>query len=175
MKIKIPKELLAPTESRRYDGTEKAYALQRGPVSFEFKSGVKWYVDITNTGGAFLVLGKVSGSALCQCSRCLEDAEIEVTGDIEGYYLLPGTEDIPSDLDSDEYVRLDANLTIDTEPLISSALLLELPHTPVCSEGCKGLCPKCGSNLNNNPCNCDTSEDDMSANPFAVLKDFDFS
>jgi len=32
--------------------------------------------------------------------------------------------------------------------------VLSLPMKPLCSEGCKGLCPVCGTNLNRNTCDC---------------------
>ena len=63
--------------------------------------------------------------------------------------------------------------TIDLVPLVEQALLLELPLVPLCDDDCRGLCPRCGANLNEGPCQCGdgpTGED----NPFAALKDFKF-
>jgi uncharacterized protein len=44
---------------------------------------------------------------------------------------------------------------IDLDPIVREQLLLALPSYPVCSEGCKGLCPVCGGNLNERECGCD--------------------
>ncbi len=50
--------------------------------------------------------------------------------------------------------------TIDLDPVLREAVLLALPPYPVCSDGCKGLCPVCGANLNERDCGCDRSVPD---------------
>jgi uncharacterized protein len=56
---------------------------------------------------------------------------------------------------------------IDLEPLLREYLLLEIPISPLCRPDCKGLCPICGNNLNENQCN----HDDDSGDPrFSSLK-----
>jgi uncharacterized protein len=44
---------------------------------------------------------------------------------------------------------------IDLDPLVREQLVLALPAYPVCREDCKGLCPVCGTNLNERECGCD--------------------
>jgi uncharacterized protein len=44
---------------------------------------------------------------------------------------------------------------IDLDPVVREQLALALPHYPLCREGCKGLCPACGQNLNEKECGCD--------------------
>ena len=44
---------------------------------------------------------------------------------------------------------------IDLDPILREQVLLALPGYPVCAEGCKGLCPACGQNLNDKECGCD--------------------
>ena len=43
---------------------------------------------------------------------------------------------------------------IDLTPLVHEQALLALPTRPLCTEGCRGLCPRCGTNLNAGPCGC---------------------
>ncbi|MER3452668.1 MAG: metal-binding protein [Acidimicrobiia bacterium] len=43
---------------------------------------------------------------------------------------------------------------VDFEPLAREAVLLELPQAPLCTEACRGLCPRCGADLNEGPCGC---------------------
>ena len=38
-------------------------------------------------------------------------------------------------------------------------VLLSLPNRTLCKEDCKGLCPRCGQNLNQEPCNCNPASD----------------
>lgn len=49
---------------------------------------------------------------------------------------------------------------LDLDELVTSDILLELPSKHLCSEDCKGLCPKCGANLNKGGCSCDLQEID---------------
>jgi len=48
-----------------------------------------------------------------------------------------------------------AGKVIDLDPLVREQLVLALPEYPLCGEGCKGLCPVCGANLNERECGCD--------------------
>jgi uncharacterized protein len=43
---------------------------------------------------------------------------------------------------------------VDLEPLAREVVLLELPQAPLCREECLGLCPGCGADLNEGPCDC---------------------
>ena len=57
--------------------------------------------------------------------------------------------------------------SIDLRDEIAQQLIMALPFNPQCSQACRGLCSRCGANLNTTTCQC-TSEDE--GNPFAVLK-----
>ena len=52
------------------------------------------------------------------------------------------------------------DFTIDTDPIVTADILLSLPSKHLCKEDCKGLCPKCGKNLNTGECGCDLREID---------------
>ena len=56
---------------------------------------------------------------------------------------------------------------VETSEILSEQLLLSLPAHHFCDEACKGLCDRCGVNLNEKQCKCrETNEN----SPFAVLK-----
>lgn len=57
---------------------------------------------------------------------------------------------------------------LDLDELVTTDILLELPLKHLCSEDCKGLCPKCGLNLNKGGCKCDLRVTDPR---LEVLKD----
>ena len=44
--------------------------------------------------------------------------------------------------------------TIDLGELVREQFYLVLPMKPLCTEGCRGLCPQCGTNLNRGACDC---------------------
>jgi uncharacterized protein len=56
---------------------------------------------------------------------------------------------------------------IDLRDALQDQILMSLPLQPLCSPECRGLCPRCGANLNEGDCGCDRTPDDS---PFAVLK-----
>lgn len=174
--IQIPEALLETAATRHFEGALDLAELAAGPDTYTFAEPVAWSVDATNTGDAILIQGTAKGEATTQCARCLEDVAYDLEGDIEGYYLIAGEEEpeAPEDMEGDEFDILPENRKIDLAPLIVAALLLEVPLVPLCGDDCKGLCPRCGANLNEGDCGCSASEVDVDASPFAALKNFDF-
>lgn len=62
------------------------------------------------------------------------------------------------------------NNQIDLELILGELILLDLPIQFVCKEDCKGLCPKCGTNLNKKQCPC--GEEKLGDPRWAILRDF---
>ena len=183
--IKIPAELFALAESSRFEGEYALDVLRAGPDDYRFDSPLSWSVDVTNTGSALLVAGTVTGDAVCACSRCLEDVAHSFKGSVEGYFLIEGGqranldfEDDEEELGEDEFDVLPDDHIIDLAPLLEAALLVDAPTLPLCREDCAGLCPQCGANLNEGPCECGPDEAlaefEREANPFAALADYKF-
>jgi uncharacterized protein len=55
---------------------------------------------------------------------------------------------------------------LDLSELVREQVLLALPMNPVCEESCRGVCPKCGQNLNRGECDCEAAEEES---PFGLL------
>lgn len=177
IRIEIPNELFAPAESSHFEGDAKLEVLKAGPDLYSFAEPLAWQVEITNTGDAFLVMGTVEGEAVTSCARCLEDVRMPFVGEIEGYFLInEGDFEKPEDIDEEEFEVLGDDNAIDMMPLITAALLLEVPLVPLCDDECKGMCLSCGANLNEGDCGCaEAQEDEVSdENPFAALKGLKF-
>lgn len=174
IRIEIPKEMFSPAETMSIDDSQTIDPITLGPDTVSFESPVSWHVDITNTGQSFLVRGEVRALGLTSCARCLEDASLDIQGEIEGYFI---TEEAANrqevDLEEDEYEIIGEDKSIDLAPLIENAILLSLPRIPLCSDGCKGLCPSCGANLNFETCSCTLDDKEYDTSPFSVLKDLD--
>ena len=73
-KIQMPKEMFDPAQFMQINEEVNIDPIEVGPDTFIFSDPVRAEISVTNTGGAFLVQGKVSGEATCACARCLEDA-----------------------------------------------------------------------------------------------------
>ena len=121
---------------------------------------------VTNTGAGLVATGTVSVSVGVECSRCLREFSMTVTGEIEGFWVTPGEEaDLPEE---QEYAFIDGG-SVDLAPPILAALAIELPFAPLHDEECAGICPVCGADLNDGPCSCAPLERPDS--PFAALKE----
>lgn len=109
------------------------------------------------------VSGKIDGKAEIDCTRCLEpikrpllidfNVEFLTEGEMgrEGEHELKLTDLDADQLDSDQ---LDLNL------VVREQILLDIPEQFFCKEDCKGICPKCGENLNLLDCKCGDDEID---------------
>ncbi len=181
--IKIPAELFALAESSRFEGQYDVHELAIGPDDYTFSEPLRWQVDVTNTGSALLVEGTVTGTGTCACSRCLEDVPHDFEGVIEGYFIINGEtatryDDDDEALDEDEFEVLPDDHILDLSSLIEAALFVDAPDMPLCREDCAGLCPQCGANLNEGPCDCGADPNleafEKQANPFSVLEGFKF-
>ncbi len=60
--------------------------------------------------------------------------------------------------DNDEIVLLEDG-EVDVGDLARTAFILGMDTKTLCSEDCKGLCPRCGANLNDGPCSCGKETD----------------
>ena len=178
--IKIPAELFASAESSSYSGVFMPEALHTGPDAYRFEEPLSWSVLVSNTGGALLVSGTVSGQGQTDCSRCLEPIEVPISGEVEGYFLLEDAEAEFEEGAEEEFDVLGEDDTIDLAALLEAAILVDLPLQPLCKSDCSGLCPDCGANLNEGACDCASrrAREDAAAgaaqNPFAKLRELEF-
>ena len=103
------------------------------------------------------VRGEISSRLQLHCSRCFELFTLPVGEGFEVRYrapLGPSVEEEhelgPEELD----VCFLEEARINVEALVRENILLALPAKPLCHEGCWGLCPQCGKNLNEGACSC---------------------
>lgn len=99
----------------------------------------------------FYFSGRMSGEVEMECRRCLSPARGKV--DEELHLLFADAADEESD-DSDVYMLDSRATTVDLRPALREQWLLSVPGFALCQEDCKGLCPRCGVDLNLGPCDC---------------------
>lgn len=92
-----------------------------------------------------LVTGTAGVDVRGVCARCLKEIAFTERIDLLELYLYPDKE--PDDEEASRVV----DETIDLEPILRDAVVLDLPFTPLCQEDCEGLCPQCGADLNDDP------------------------
>jgi len=98
-----------------------------------------------------------------RCARCLKSVAIPVKCSFAEQLLYAKDVSLFSHLAFGEleemYVIYD-NDTLDITDIIRETILAELPLKVLCRDDCRGLCPKCGMNLNQGQCECDLQEVD---------------
>ena len=65
---------------------ESGYEL--GDHEFSLPEGIDYDVVLTNAGEGILATGLLRAHVVGTCDRCLEDAEFDVAGEVDGYYVL---------------------------------------------------------------------------------------
>ena len=108
------------------------------------------------------VTGALTASVPMTCVRCLNPFTWQAARDVNQILLRQPeqredeeTELTASDLDRTEL----AGDTVDLAELLHEELLLALPVKPLCAESCKGICPGCGAELNEEECTCEPEVD----------------
>jgi uncharacterized protein len=116
--------------------------------------------DLTYTISVFKAKDEVfvNGTVECQledlCYRCLKPTTEHIKGVIEATYVYGNendTKDKEKELESLENVIYYVGSEIDLFDRVIEALIISIPQRFLCDENCKGLCPFCGEDLNENP------------------------
>ena len=118
---------------------------------------------IQHSAEEYFCQGEVSATYMLECSRCLAAFEQRVTQPTDFIVLCGERTATPAgkNEDDEEYVLIHGNdLRADVSEPLRQALVLSVPMKPLCSEGCRGLCPHCGMNLNERSCGCNRKTSD---------------
>lgn len=130
-----------------------------------FPKPVRVLGTIKNRAGYIALRAKAEAVYETVCDRCLEPIVKDLTLEYEKGVALSNTLE---NEDNDDYlIAVDRQLELD-EPM-REAIILDFPTKHLCREDCKGLCPKCGKNLNEGPCACSDREIDPRMAGFAKL------
>ncbi|MFN2353051.1 MAG: DUF177 domain-containing protein [Desulfopila sp.] len=128
-------------------------------------------LSLLDDGAAVALDGRLQAIVDALCSRC--GCELAHSVDEEFRYTFRCGqdraryhEDLQCSDEDIETVYLDTP-EIDTDEILLEQLILSMPEKLLCKKQCKGVCHKCGAQLNNEPCSC---AEDYSDSPFAVLQ-----
>jgi uncharacterized protein len=134
--------------------------------------GIALAGQLLRTGDDLFLRGDLRGVLEMPCARCLETARLPLAIPLSVTFFdreqaeedddgaAPGGDDVDvAYYEGDE---------VDLGPEVRDQILLALPVSPLCSESCLGLCPVCGGNRNQAPCDCEARRQRM-ASPMAAL------
>lgn len=118
--------------------------------------------EVVNRAGMIILTTQANVHFTTKCARCLKELSRKMTVDTENYVV----SELHSQDDEDRLILVE-NSELDLDEIVSDNIVLNMPMRELCSKECKGLCPKCGINLNFETCNCNQKEVDPR---LAILK-----
>ncbi len=117
---------------------------------------------VRNTAGVLVLTATLSTTLHGICDRCAGAFDRELRVPVEAVLV----RELSNEQDSDPWTfELDGK-EADLDEIMTTAFVLSMDSKLLCREDCKGLCPRCGKNLNEGPCGCRPEVDSR----FAVLQ-----
>lgn len=127
-------------------------ALFRG-VIFEMRGPLEVSLEAQQAGHDVLVRGSLEGVAELACRRCLAAVTVPISEDVALLFREGVSE---ADAEAAEIYPLPEKAPeLDLTHAIREHLVLAVPEFVICQDECKGLCPSCGTNLNETTCSCE--------------------
>ena len=113
-------------------------------------------LEIQKAGDEFFCQGDAIASIRLTCARCLKEFDRELDNSTNFIVCSKKWHDeCRAEEDNEEYVFFQgSDLQADVSDVMRQSVIMSISLKPLCSEDCKGLCPSCGINLNDNSCNC---------------------
>ena len=141
----------------------------------EFLAPVKTALSAQQIGDMVEIEGSISTAVRLSCGRCLQSFETPVES---SFALTYKQTELDTDKGSSSQEELELTIEdmgliyhqgeeINLQNEIQEQVVLAFPLRALCKPDCKGLCPQCGADLNNEECDCDQTPH---AGKFAVLK-----
>jgi uncharacterized protein len=121
-------------------------------------AGITFATPLAVTGGAttrgddVVVRLRLLGEAAADCRRCLTPVRLPVDEEIEVVFR-PGVSEVEAEA-AEVYPLPERATEVDLAPAVREHTLLAVPQFVECREGCRGLCPRCGAELNRMECGC---------------------
>jgi uncharacterized protein len=108
-----------------------------------------------------VVRGAFEAAQSAVCDRCAREFELRTRPEIEMMILRnPSRGEDPQEEEEDAWVVHQSRGVVELDEPLLEAVVLSLPQKTLCREDCRGLCPRCGQDLNEGSCQCPTESPD---------------
>ena len=131
-------------------------------VSYPVTEPVVASGTVRNTAGVLMMKGDLTTTIHGTCDRCASPFDREIHFPINVVLVT----ELADEENEDEWVFPLEGDSADLDDIVRTVFVLNLDSKLLCKEDCRGLCPRCGKNLNDGPCNCQKELDPR----FAALK-----
>lgn len=152
MNIDLSRFLDQTTTSLHFDETLELDSIEVNGRKIIFTESVNVVGDIYKVEGSDYSSGKVHFKYIENCARCLKEFTQEVSAVLSGK-LIEKSQAEDFDDENEDAIYYEGS-SVDLKDLVVNTILLSIPMKALCSEDCKGLCSKCGKNLNEGNCDC---------------------
>jgi len=149
------------------------YMERLSDIDFRFETPLQSEAKIRKVGQSILIKGGVQTVLQLRCVRCLREfsyplaSRFELTlHPLKGMDLGEEAELTGKELEMDFFEGGEIHLS----EIACEQVFLEIPIQPLCQEGCKGLCPTCGKDLNLSNCHCIKEEFETGFSALKKLK-----
>jgi uncharacterized protein len=168
LQFNVSQSLLAPQGTRRHWTFDEDAAVLREP---SIVGSVQGEVTFTRTQQGILAGCQFETTMALECGRCLEPAIVAVSGEFQEEFVqavdVRSGAPLPQSPDADAFT-IDENHYLDLGEAIRQSVLMAAPLQPLCRPDCRGLCPRCGQNLNERACACEPT---LADSPFHALRE----
>ena len=124
-------------------------------VSYPVSEPVLAQGTVRNTAGVLMMEGQVRTTIHGLCDRCAGEFHREIEFPIDVVLVT----ELASEENEDEWVFPLVGDSADLDDIVRTVFVLNLDSKLLCKEDCKGLCPRCGKNLNDGKCTCEKELD----------------
>ena len=131
-------------------------------VTYPVTEPVKASGTVRNTAGVLVMTGNITTCIHGICDRCAADFDREIHFPIDVVLVT----EMANEENEDEWVFPLEGDSADLDDIVRTVFVLNLDSKLLCKEDCKGICHRCGKNLNDGPCSCQKELDPR----FAALK-----
>lgn len=154
MVINISEIISTTGKAETYSVNIDMDTLNMNGTAYPFVKKTPVALTIANTGNREITIdGRIDAVINIPCDRCLEDVPVDFNLDIHKEIDFKSTdEERIQALDETSYLD---HSQLDVDLLVCNEIFVHFPMKTLCRKDCKGLCIKCGQNLNKGECGCD--------------------
>ena len=154
MRLGLSQIIDRPGESISYSAVVDLSDLQYG-TCFPVTEPVKASGTVRNTAGVLVMKGEITTCIHGICDRCAAEFDREMEIPIDAVLVT----ELANEENEDEWVFTLEGDSADLDDIVRTIFVLNMDSKLLCSDDCKGMCCRCGKNLNDGPCSCEKEID----------------
>ena len=156
--LKVDLGRLAREHRIRIDQDVPADEALWNEVDVTFQGPVTLRLDVQQAGPDVVVRGRLEAIVVLACRRCLKPVREELDEELT-FVFRSGVAATEAEAE-EAYVLPPRGQELDLARPVREHVMLAVPQYVICEEACRGLCPRCGTNLNESTCACRVEEED---------------